>query len=166
MPVDLVVTLDAKEPAVVSATKYCVGFAFSEDYQHVVLIRKNRPVWQFGKFNGVGGHVEPGETALESCTREFQEETGLLIEESRWDHFATVHHPKGTCAFFRAFTDEINKVVSCTDELVDIRSVDLTVRGALNGWTSEPVMQNLGYLLPMALDFDLTHTPLIYAPSN
>ena len=37
-----------------------VGFAFTEDRRSVILIRKNRPEWQAGRLNGVGGHIEPG----------------------------------------------------------------------------------------------------------
>lgn len=36
-------------------TFYVAGLAFSTDLQHVALIKKNRPDWQAGKFNGIGG---------------------------------------------------------------------------------------------------------------
>ena len=35
-------------------TDYVVGFMFDLNYKDVVLIRKNRPVWQQNKLNGVG----------------------------------------------------------------------------------------------------------------
>lgn len=44
-----------------SEKSYVVGFMLDQAREHVVLIEKNRPAWQAGKLNGVGGKVEPGE---------------------------------------------------------------------------------------------------------
>ena len=57
--------------------RYVVGFLLNYDRTQVVLIRKNRPAWQAGHLNGVGGKIEMGETPIEAMTREFEEETGL-----------------------------------------------------------------------------------------
>ena len=38
--------------------KYVTGFLFSPDKKSVVLINKNRPAFQVGKLNGVGGKIE------------------------------------------------------------------------------------------------------------
>ncbi len=38
--------------------RYVVGFCFNGDMSKVVLIQKNRPAWQVGKLNGVGGMVK------------------------------------------------------------------------------------------------------------
>lgn len=62
--------------------KYVVGFLFCGE--EVLLIRKARPQWQRGKLNGVGGHVEMGETFRAAMIREFLEETrvrGLIWEQ-------------------------------------------------------------------------------------
>src|SRR5205823_2965059 len=45
---------------------YACGFLFSADRAQVLLIRKRRPVWQCGKFNGIGGKLEAAETPLEA----------------------------------------------------------------------------------------------------
>jgi 8-oxo-dGTP pyrophosphatase MutT (NUDIX family) len=62
--------------------RYVVGFLFSEDESRVLLVWKNRPAWQDGKLNGVGGKIEAGETPLQAMEREFKEETyfGALFE--------------------------------------------------------------------------------------
>jgi hypothetical protein len=38
--------------------EFVVGFLFDSDLKLVVLIRKRRPKWMNGRYNGVGGHVE------------------------------------------------------------------------------------------------------------
>lgn len=72
--------------------RYVVGFLFWGGDQmfgdQVALIRKNRPEWQAGKLNGIGGKIEPGEKPLEAMVREFREETGEIVTD--WRHFATM----------------------------------------------------------------------------
>ena len=43
----------------------------------VLLVRKDRPKWQKGRYNLVGGKIEKGETPIEAAVRELKEETGL-----------------------------------------------------------------------------------------
>jgi hypothetical protein len=38
--------------------EYVCGFMFANDFTEVALIRKNKPEWQRGKLNGIGGKVE------------------------------------------------------------------------------------------------------------
>ncbi len=54
-------------------------FAVHED--HVLLLKgaPHKRLWA-GRYNGVGGHVRPGEDAFEAALREFREETGLNLE--------------------------------------------------------------------------------------
>lgn len=59
---------------------WVVGFLFDLKGEYVVLIKKNRPDWQEGLLNGVGGHIQPNESAFEAMTREFNEEAGVYFE--------------------------------------------------------------------------------------
>lgn len=65
-----------------------LGFALDLPNQQVLLIRKNRPDWQAGKLNGVGGHMEGGDggSTRAAMRREFLEETGAptLLEDWRY----------------------------------------------------------------------------------
>ena len=63
--------------------RYVLGLAFTEDGS-VVMVRKNRPVWQAGKLNFVGGKVEPNEMYSDTMVREFLEETGVETQKSDW----------------------------------------------------------------------------------
>ena len=72
--------------------------------QEVLLIHRRRPPNQ-GLWNGIGGHLEPGESALQGMLREIREETGCQLETARfaglltWDGFET---PPGGLAIFTA----------------------------------------------------------------
>lgn len=71
----------------VEGKRYVVGFLFNEDESAVTLLRKSRPEWQAGKLNGVGGHVEKGESYDAAMAREAREECGL---DGSWEHFASI----------------------------------------------------------------------------
>jgi len=49
-----------------------VGFCFTLNQQLVVLILKNKPEWQRGKLNGVGGKIkiDTDESPLDAMVRE------------------------------------------------------------------------------------------------
>ena len=67
--------------------QYVLGFAFNETKEKVALIKKLKPDWQKGKFNGVGGKLEPEELPMEAMVREFKEETGYSSTEGDWNFF-------------------------------------------------------------------------------
>lgn len=72
------------------AKEYVVGFAIDAEDEKVVLILKQKPDWQKGKYNGVGGKIEPGETPYQAMAREFLEETGFKTSPSVWSKFGTL----------------------------------------------------------------------------
>lgn len=62
---------------------YVLIFAEPPDYDgEVLVVTKNKPEWQKGKKNLVGGKIEQGETPQQAAEREFQEETGYFIHPS------------------------------------------------------------------------------------
>lgn len=119
--------------------KYSVGFLFNDD--QVVLIRKNRPEWQAGKYNGVGGHVEVGETFEQCMEREFEEETGVRV--TGWTQFLIMDFPEAEIAFFTKYDPEATyEVKTMTDERVRrIEVYDLDLYG---------VIDNLKWIVPFA----------------
>lgn len=52
--------------------------------EDVLLLRHapNRPDWP-GRYNGIGGHVEPGEDVLSAARREIAEEAGVPVADLR-----------------------------------------------------------------------------------
>lgn len=105
--------------------KYSVGFAFDETGKNVVLIQKRRPQWQAGLLNGVGGHVEEGESFHTCMSREFQEETGLITYESNWRQYARMLFPGGEVHVFSLFDNQMSFAETKTDENVGLYQVSL-----------------------------------------
>src|SRR5437588_12445111 len=102
--------------------KYCLGFAFDNAGQNVVLIRKKKPEWQAGKLNGVGGKIEELETVYEAMSREFQEETGIITIPRDWRAYLYMYGPGFRVHTFLRFDDDIVNAKSTTDEEICIVS--------------------------------------------
>lgn len=109
--------------------KYCLGFVCDPFTQKVVLIEKARPAWQAGQFNGIGGKLESGETALESMIRECQEETGL--EEISWNVVGQITDDKEYHVSVFLGLGDISKAQTLTDEKVHLISWENVLRQKL-----------------------------------
>lgn len=59
-----------------------LGYVFSPDGSRVLLVHRNkRPDdFHFGKFNGLGGKLEPGEDVVAGMRREIREEAGIACD--------------------------------------------------------------------------------------
>jgi len=119
---------------------YACGFLFSPDRSRVVLIRKNRPAWQVGKLNGVGGKIEPGENPLDAMRREFREEAGVDVPD--WEQVLTLTGADWQGHFFRSF-GALEGVRSITDEQLEIHGIDALPAN---------VIPNLKWMIPLMLD--------------
>ena len=124
---------------------YVLGFLFSTCFRHVVLIQKNRPEWQAGLLNGVGGHIEPADASAEAAMeREFEEETALSV--TGWRSFAFIHGDDWTVEIFTTTHEDVWHVQTVTDEGV----APFPVSAILNdGYAT---ISNLRWLLPLAID--------------
>lgn len=127
--------------------KYVAGFLFSEDRQKVLLIQKNKPEWQKGLLNGVGGKIEEfDETPTAAMIREFKEEAALDIID--WEPVVNLIGERNgeltyKVDFFCAYDDKIFEAQAMTDEqlhIVDTFSLP------------QNVIFNLRWLIPMCLD--------------
>lgn len=125
-------------------TEYVAGFLFDLGAREVVLVKKARPDWQAGLYNGVGGKIEPGETPEQAMQREFMEEANHLRTD--WEQFCVLRGADFTVYFFRAFI-RIGRLADLvetnTDEPIEVIWLDLIkVCNAVS---------NLQWLIPMAL---------------
>lgn len=123
---------------------YVAGFLFNNKRWTVALIKKLKPEWQKNRLNAVGGKIEEGETPLEAMRREFKEETGADVEE--WREFTLLNHSGHQVHFFVAFTDGSVQIKSVTEEQVAWYPIHYLAE--------EPVIGNLLWLIPLALDPD------------
>jgi len=104
--------------------KYVVGFSFNEDMSRVLLMLKNRPEWQEGKYNGVGGKIDGDETPIEAMVREFREETGVATLPEDWYELALLHGTDHAGDKFEVHCFSTEKILafynatSMTDELL------------------------------------------------
>lgn len=142
-------------------THYVLGFLFMPDVpsrhnpflgHEVVLIRKNRPDWQKGQLNGVGGRVEEGETPAEAMVREFSEETGHPY--SGWYSVLDMIFPDCVVHVFMlrlGMTISFDK--GLTDEPVEVWNVSDVLRYPNK-------IQNLNWLIP----FSLCQAPPMFTP--
>lgn len=145
---------------------YVLGFAFSQNGDSVVLIKKNKPEWQKGKFNGVGGKVENMEAPNVAMSREFKEETGVSITYNslcdpiqlpdRWMRFAKLIGDNYEMHCYRCFTDKIYDAETVEEE----RVIKVTVDYALSKMALIP---SLKVLLPMALDTNFSYSEIRHA---
>lgn len=119
---------------------YVVGFLFRFARTGVALITKNRPEWQRGKLNGIGGGVEEGETALDAMKREFREETGLIVPD--WHHFAAINFRGALVDFFMAEVEDAYLSQTTDERVAWYRVADIP---------HLPTIPNLRWLIPLAI---------------
>jgi 8-oxo-dGTP diphosphatase len=103
--------------------EYTLGFLINDQKSPKVwLIRKNKPEWQKGKLNGIGGKIEKTDMSpYQAQVREFKEEAGLDIPN--WEHFCTITDDNAYAVYcFRAFSTETP--TSMTDEKLEEYYID------------------------------------------
>lgn len=121
--------------------QYVCGFYFIDD--NVVLIRKNKPEWQAGKLNGVGGAIEPEEYPIDAMRREFREEASKHTSADEWRFFALLRTNDCEIHFYSAY-GSASGICSGTDEAIYFVEVDTVAHHPI-------VLPNLKWLIPLAL---------------
>jgi 8-oxo-dGTP pyrophosphatase MutT (NUDIX family) len=132
---------------------YVVGFLFRNNDSEVALIKKDRPQWQAGKLNGIGGKIEEGETADEAMDREFGEEAGLRLVP--WQRFAVmefrgVTDPSGGGGFIYFFRAAVGMEDSHLVRTQPGESEEVAWY-PVGAFTRLPHIDNIAWLVPMAL---------------
>jgi len=106
---------------------WTLGFIFSADLKDVFLIRKNRPEWQAGKLNGIGGSKLPDESFTACMMRESYEETGIKGTDDDWSLFACMQGPDWICHVYYTRLNPSSKTpeTKTDEEIVRVRISDL-----------------------------------------
>ena len=123
-----------------SKTEYVLGFLFSLTGNHVALIRKTKPDWQAGKYNGIGGKIEPNESPMDAMRREFKEETGATV--THWTPVGSINFGDCVVHVFTASYAGINiQQTTEEEEPMWVRTLALP----------DNRLPNLDWLIPMCL---------------
>lgn len=123
--------------------EYVVGFVFDPLLHRVLLIEKNRPEWQKGLMNGIGGKIEEYETPIEAMVRECEEESGLYTTD--WTLKIIMHEGGGNVIyFFTTIHEDMKRAKALTDE--KLFNIIVASLPKMN------VIPNLKWLIPMSLD--------------
>jgi 8-oxo-dGTP diphosphatase len=126
--------------------EYVLCLLYDKTSHCVALVHKIKPKWQAGKINGIGGKVEPGETPIAACSREFLEETGVDIPESEWRQFLTLTGEGFAVHTFVAFNDRVFYCKTIEDETIEIFNVkDIDYSKCVD---------NLKWIIPLSLSLD------------
>lgn len=138
-----------------SKIEYSLGFLFSKDYRTVALIKKNKPDWQKGLFNGIGGKKESGETMLECMVREFKEETGMLF--TNWEPFLDIGNDRFLVSCYKGIYENLRELESMTDEKIQVENVAIMLAVGY-----KEMIPNLRWILPFALDSEVAFSKINY----
>lgn len=137
--------------------QYVGGFLFHKRQMgplqqkiQVALVTKNKPDWQRGLLNCVGGKIETerGETPLQAMVREFEEETKLMTMEFDWFPKITLTAADRTWQvfFFAAFWNSQAKLTGLKGKPVSWYPIEPL---------PSHVIPNLRTFIPLCLDRDL-----------
>lgn len=121
---------------------YVLGFAFTPEvgmYRRVALIEKKKPKWQEGRINGIGGKIEPGETAVQAMSREFYEETSVFLGAEHWRHAGRLIGNDWASEVFTAVHQHVALVRTNESEQVRLDSVLIAKRTPMRLYCIENV---------------------------
>jgi 8-oxo-dGTP diphosphatase len=132
---------------------YVLCFAFSPDLTRVALIQKQKPEWQRGLLNGIGGKIEAGESALDAVRREFAEETGNSWPNAAFTRFAQMVGPGvwSVDCFHLVIGDRELDGLKCPEEGQTGECIRVLSLAAITAGRADMV-ENLPWLIALARD--------------
>lgn len=141
--------------------RWTLGFIFNQDFSQVLLIHKQHPEHQRGKWNGLGGKYEGDETGRQCIAREVKEESDLAIPPKNWLEMGKVGSEEWEMdVFTTCYKGELSDARTTTDEEVawfPRESIPKTKR-------------NLFWLIPLCYDAlahdEIARIAIQYTPSE
>lgn len=136
--------------------EYVLGFLINPHHDTVALIEKQKPDWQRGRLNGIGGKIEPGEHPNVAMAREFEEEAGCQTNPEDWRRYAILegvadardgsYQPWRIHIFVTYHAAILQQIVKTTTiERVGVFAISML---------PNKVLPNLRWLIPMALSME------------
>lgn len=128
--------------------RYVLGFMFDDDLTHVIMIKKNRPKWQIGYLNGVGGKKEFDEDFIDAMIREFKEETGVLTTSKDWVWVLTL---KLSYAEIEVFAERNSNYYNNVETVTDEEIIKEEVCAIYDNITEYKCISNIPALLELCI---------------
>jgi len=124
---------------------YVLGLIYNDELSGILLIKKEKPEWMKGRWNGIGGKIEDKETPLQAMERESHEEMGHWF---KFQHVITFVCPGGTVFVYKALSGASGiPYVQKEDE--ELAQYDLAVLPEL--FSQGHIMGNLKWIIPLSL---------------
>ena len=95
--------------------KYNVIIVFDKDEKNILMCKREKEPYK-GKFNLVGGKVEPGETEENAAYRELMEETGISSKDIKLTNLMNLDY-KMQDMELEVYTGKLNKDVELVEEV-------------------------------------------------
>ncbi len=122
---------------------YTLGFIFNHDLTKVLLMHKQRPGWQVGKLNGIGGRIEPNEKNIDCIVREVIEETGVSTKKENWTYFGEIKSDDWRVDLYTLkYSGNVNDFSTTTDEKIEWFKINNLPYN---------IIANLSWILPLAI---------------
>lgn len=137
--------------------EYAVGFLHTDDV--VALIRKDRPEWQAGFLNGIGGKLEPGEQPHDAMVREFKEEAGRFV--GPWWHFLTLEGTTARVHCFAIYDEHEKHIWKLETQPGETEEVEIWQMRDLNSFNEKSsTVPNLEWIIPLMLQREKYRSPI------
>ena len=108
-----------------------------KDDSYLMLYRnKKENDMNEGKYLGIGGHIEPGETKEEACKREIKEETGLDVNRLDYHGFVEFYNDDYQELMYLFTSDDFSgELIECNEGTLSWVKIDKVLD--LNIWEGD-----------------------------
>lgn len=96
--------------------RYVLGFMNYKD--NVLAIKKERPFYLRGQWNGLGGKIHDNEPKIQAMVRGFHEECGVITTEDDWTHCFTIKGEDYIVYVYFAESEIPLELTQTTDEVL------------------------------------------------
>lgn len=102
--------------------KLNIILVYDRNVEKILMCKRRKEPYQ-GKFNLVGGKVEPNEDDLDAAYRELQEETGITNKDIVLTHFMNIQYKMSNLEL-QIFVGKLNRTITLVEEVNKLYWID------------------------------------------